>query len=191
MKNTAAGPGGGADLGRGVSVAPPPTCPPAEPAPAAIADCREHSEGAVGLGHWVLSAPATRGRVVLLPHTRTEPPDIRPTHRRAASANGMNHDDSPRQHPAQSDGTTCVIAASRQWHDVELAMKVARHSFDRWLTADHEDTPSLAIIHAHHTRTAVREAARAITMLIDTFLIQETELITTLARTTDTPTQRR
>jgi hypothetical protein len=30
--------------------------------------------------------------------------------------------------PSQSDGTTRVIAANGQWHDAELAMKVAQHS---------------------------------------------------------------
>jgi hypothetical protein len=34
-----------------------------------------------------------------------------------------------------------VIAANTQWRDAELALKVARHSFERWLVAGHEDTP--------------------------------------------------
>jgi hypothetical protein len=50
----------------------------------------------------------------------------------------------------------------------ELALTVARHSFDRWFVAGHQDTPSLAIMHAHHTHVALHEAARAITMLVDT-----------------------
>ncbi|MGH3830751.1 MAG: hypothetical protein ACRDRS_09940 [Pseudonocardiaceae bacterium] len=136
-------------------------------------------------------SPATRGRVVLLPHTQTEPTDTRPTYHPAARVAGMNHNDSPGRRLAQSDGTTRAITASRQWHDVELAVKVARHSFDRWLTADHEDIPSLTTMHAHHTRTAVHEAARAITTLINTLQTQETELITTPARNTDESTQRR
>jgi hypothetical protein len=45
----------------------------------------------------------------------------------------MNQDDSPPQHPAHSAGTTRVIAANRQWHNAELALKAARHSFERWL----------------------------------------------------------
>jgi hypothetical protein len=73
--------------------------------------------------------PATRVRVVLLPHAQTESADTRPHHRRAGRANGMNQDNSPRQDPIQSDGTTRGIAASTQWYDVESAMKVARHSF--------------------------------------------------------------
>jgi hypothetical protein len=103
----------------------------------------------------------------------------------------MNHDDSPRQHPTQNDGTTRAITTSTQWHDAELALKVARHSFDRWLVAGHEDTPSPAIMHAYHTHTALHEAARAITMLIETFRAEATALITTPAHGTDTPTQRR
>jgi hypothetical protein len=101
----------------------------------------------------------------------------------------MNHDDSPRQHRIQSNGTTGAIAVSTQWHDAELAMKVARHSFDRWLTAGHEDTPSLAIMHAYRTHTALHEAARAITMLIETFRVEAAALITTPAQGTDIPTQ--
>jgi hypothetical protein len=104
--------------------------------------------------------------------------------------NGMNHDDSPPQHPAQSDGTTRVIAANRQWHDAELALKVARHSFERWLLAGHEDTPSPAIMHANHTHEALHEAARAITMLIETVRAEATTRITTPARGTNI-TQRR
>jgi hypothetical protein len=127
---------------------------------------------------------ATRVPVVLLPHTATEPTDIPPTPRRAARANGINHDQFPRHHRVHSDATTPVIAA-RQWHDAELAMKLARHSFERWFTASDQDTPSLAIIHAHHTRTALHEAARAITTLINTLDTEEPELITTPARDTN------
>lgn len=91
----------------------------------------------------------------------------------------MNHHDSPPPHPAHSDGTTRVIAANRQWHDAELALKVARHSFERWLLADHEDTPSPASMHAYHTHQALHEAARAITTLIETFRAEATARITT------------
>jgi Sigma-70, region 4 len=134
---------------------------------------------------------APRQRVVLLPHTRTEPTDIRPNNRHAGRGKGMNQDDSLRQHPSQSDGTTRTIAVSVQWHDAELAMKVARHSFERWLVAGHKDTPSPATTHAYHTHTALHEAARAITMLIETFRAEATALITTPALSTDIPTQRR
>jgi hypothetical protein len=79
----------------------------------------------------------------------------------------MKQDGSPRQHPAQSGGTS-AIAANTQWHDAELAMKVARNSYERWLAAGHNDTPSPAIMHAYHTHTALREAARVITVLIET-----------------------
>jgi hypothetical protein len=132
----------------------------------------------------------TRVQVVLLPRTRPEPTDTRPVNRRVRRVNGMNHDESPRHHPAHSDGTTRAITASRQWHDAELAMKAARHSYERWLVAGHEDIPSLAIMHAHHTRTAVHEAARAIATLIETLGAEATTL-TTPARRTDIPTQRR
>jgi hypothetical protein len=44
-----------------------------------------------------------------------------------------------------------VITAKVQWHDAELALTVARHSYDRWLAAVHQDTPSLATMHAYHT----------------------------------------
>jgi hypothetical protein len=64
-------------------------------------------------------------------------------------------------------------------------MKVARQSFDRWLTASDQDTPSLASMHAHSTRTAVHEAARTIATLINTLDAEATELITTPARDTD------
>ena len=70
-------------------------------------------------------------------------------------------------------------------------MKVARYSFDRWLTAGDEYTPSLAIRHAYHTHTALHEAARVITMLIETFRVEAAVLITTPARGTDIPTPRR
>jgi hypothetical protein len=103
----------------------------------------------------------------------------------------MNHDDSPRQHLAQSDGNTRAIAANTQWHDAELAMTVARHTFERWLVAGHEDTPSLAIMHAHHTHTALHEALRAITMLIETFRVEAAALVTSPARGNDITTQRR
>jgi len=227
--STAAGPGGGATLGWGASVAPSPTFPPAEPEPAATTASDEHRDRALDAGrcarlpaliatlpspdreivllrvvagvpipdivtalgvtptairsaeHQALGAlqPAatanslpsfTRVRMVLLPHAPTEPTDTRPTNRHAGTVTGMNHAKSPPHHPAQNDATTRAITASRQWHDAELAMKVARHSLDRWLVADHEHTPSLAIMHAHHTRTAVHEAARAITMLVETLV---------------------
>lgn len=199
---TAGGLGGGAAPGWGVPVAPPPIVPSRVTAGASTPDLvaawgvtptamrpAEHQARSApqpamtGTG----LPPTTRGRVVLLPHTQTEPTDTRPAHRRATRANGMNHNESPQRYPAQSDGTTSAITASRQWHDVELAVKAARHSFDRWLTANHEDTPFLVTMHAHHTRTAVHEAARAITILIDTLEPQETEPINTPARNTENP----
>jgi hypothetical protein len=93
----------------------------------------------------------------------------------------MNQDDSPRPPPAHNGGTTRVLAANTQWHDAELALKVARHNFDRWLVAGHENTPSLALMHAHHTHVALHEAARAITMLVDTVHAEKAALITTPA----------
>ena len=244
---TTAGPGGGAALGWGTSVAPPPICSPVEPAGAAPSGSGEHSELPVDAGYCVrlpalvatLSSPdreivllrvvagvsipdivvalgvtpaavcraehqalialqpaatahgpppATRQRVVLLPHARTVAPNTRPGNRRPGGGHGMNHDDSPRQHRTHSDGITRGAAASAQWHDAELAMKVARHSFDRWLTAGEEDTPSLTIVHAYHTHVALHEAARVITMLIETFRVEAAALITTPARGTDIPT---
>jgi hypothetical protein len=128
--------------------------------------------------------PRTRVPVVLLPHARTEPTDTRPTTHRAGRVTGMNHDQSPRHHPARSDTTTLAIAA-RQWHDTELAIKVARHSFDRWLTASDQGTPSLTSIHAHPTRTAVHEAARTIATLINTLDAEATQTDHHPARDTD------
>jgi hypothetical protein len=93
----------------------------------------------------------------------------------------MNQDDSPQPPPAQNGGTTRVIAANTKWHDAELALKVARHSFERWLVAGHEDTPSLATMHAYHTHEALHEAARAITMIIETVRAETAALITTPA----------
>jgi sigma-70-like protein len=112
--------------------------------------------------------PATRGRVVLLPHARNNPTDAPPDNRRAGRATGMNPDDPPRPHPAQNGHTTGAITANTQWHDAELALKVAEHSYEEWLVAGHEDTPSLATMHANHTHEAQGEAARAITMPIET-----------------------
>jgi hypothetical protein len=103
----------------------------------------------------------------------------------------MNPDDAPRRPPAHGDDATGAITTSRQWHDAELAMKVARHSFEGGLVAGHEDTPSLALGHAYHTHTALHEAARAITALIDTFRVEAAALITSPAQDTDTPAQRR
>jgi hypothetical protein len=47
-------------------------------------------------------APATRVRVVLLPHTRTEPPDIQANNRRTERSKSMNQGDSSRQHSTHS-----------------------------------------------------------------------------------------
>jgi hypothetical protein len=132
--------------------------------------------------------PATRVRVVLLPHA--EATDTRAHHRRTGRTNGMSQNGSPRHHSTPSGDTTRGIAARTQWHDVELAMKVARHSLERWLVADHEDTPSAALMHACHTHTALCEAARATAVLIET-VHAETTLITSPAQGTGIPTQRR
>jgi hypothetical protein len=59
-----------------------------------------------------------------------------------------------------------VIAANTQWHDPELVLKMAVHSYDRELVAGDEDTCSLAMMHAYHVHEALQEASRAITMLI-------------------------
>ena len=135
--------------------------------------------------------PPARKRVVLLPHARTAPTDTRPNNRRTGRGPSMNHDDAPRRHPAQGDDTGGAITMKRQWHDAELAMKVARRSFDSWLVAGHEDTPSLALRHAYHTHTALHEAARAITALIETFRVEAAALITSPAQGTEVPAQRR
>jgi len=50
---TTAGPGGGAALGWGTSVAPPPICSPVEPAGAAPSGSGEHSELPVDAGYCV------------------------------------------------------------------------------------------------------------------------------------------
>lgn len=52
--------------------------PPVEPAPDAATDSQEHSQRPVDAG----LSPVTRQRVVLLPHTRIEPTDTRPSKRR-------------------------------------------------------------------------------------------------------------
>jgi hypothetical protein len=56
------------------SVAPPPLLSSIEPPPSASAESREHSQRPNGS-----SPPATRKRVVLLPHAQIESPDTRPT----------------------------------------------------------------------------------------------------------------
>jgi hypothetical protein len=134
---------------------------------------------------------AARQRVVLLPHVRPQPTGTRSNKGRTGRVPGMCHDDSLRQRPTQRDGTIRAIAASTQWHDAELALKVARHSFDNWLVAGHETGLSPALMHACHTHAALHEAARAITMLIETFRVETTTLVTSPAQGTDTPTRRR
>jgi hypothetical protein len=104
--------------------------------------------------------PPARKRVVLLPHARTEPTDTRPNNHRTGRGPGVNPDDAPRRPPAHGDDATGAITTSRRWHDAELAMKVARHSFDSWLIAGHQDTPALALRHAcHTTRPCTRRPA--------------------------------
>ncbi|MGH4011706.1 MAG: hypothetical protein ACRDTH_26665 [Pseudonocardiaceae bacterium] len=127
---------------------------------------------------------------MLLPHARTAPTGTQPDNRRAGRVEGMNQDDSPLRTPTQSDCTTRAITANRQWHDAELAMRVARHSFESWRAAGHEDTSSLSSMHAYHTHTALHEAARAITVLIETFRVEASVLITNPAHGTGIPTQR-
>lgn len=137
--------------------------------------------------------PATRERVVLLPHARTEPVGnpTRQSSPRRERAKGMNQDNSPRQPPPRGDDTARAIAANMQWHDAELAMKVARHSYESWLVAGHKDTRSSALMHAYHTHTALHEAARAISVLIETFRVEATMQATTPVPGTGVPTQRR
>jgi hypothetical protein len=103
----------------------------------------------------------------------------------------MTQDDCPRHHRAHNGGTTPVIAANTQWHDAELALKMARHSYDRWLITGGKDTRSPAIMHAYHTHEALHEAARAITTLIETFRAEAAALITTPAPGIDIPRSRR
>lgn len=166
-------------------MAPPLIFPPVEPAPAALTDSRQYSQRKVDAGQCArlpaliaaLSSPdppppAARVRVVLLPRGRTEPAGTDPTTAAQKGVNGMNQNGSSRHHLAESDGATRAIAASRQWHDVELALKVARHSFERWLVADHEDPPSPAVMHAYHTHETLHEAARVITVLIEFFRVE-------------------
>lgn len=109
--------------------------------------------------------PGTRVPVVLLPHAHHGP---------------------SLQQQADRDHAAAPVSAARQWHEAELAMKVARHSFDRWLTASDQDPHSVANMHAHHTRTAVHEAARAIATLLDTLDAEAPEL-TTPAQVTREP----
>ena len=135
--------------------------------------------------------PANRGRVVLLPHPRTELSNTPANNRRTTRGTGMNQDDFPRHRPAQNNDTNGSITTSSQWHDAELAMRVARHSFESWRVAGHEDTPSLAIMHAHRTHTALHEASRAISTLIETFRVEAATLRTRPVPSADIPTQRR
>jgi hypothetical protein len=99
----------------------------------------------------------------------------------------MNHDDSQRHHPAQSHAIPRASAASSQWYDAELAMKLARHSFEGWLAAGHDDASSSAMRHAYCTHEALHEAARAITLLIETIRAEAATLITTPAHDTHIP----
>ncbi len=70
-RTRAAGSGGAAPWR--ASVAPPPVFPPVEPTPAPSAEPRDHSHPCT---------PATRTRVVLLPHAPIQPTDTRTHHRR-------------------------------------------------------------------------------------------------------------
>lgn len=135
--------------------------------------------------------PEIRKRVVLLPHARAEPTDTRLNNRSTGRDAGMDQDDPSRCDPTQRDGVTGASITSGQWHDVELAMKVARHSFESWLVAGHEDTPSLAVMHAYRTHAALHEAARAITTLIETFRAEASTRITSPVHGTEIPAQRR
>jgi len=159
--------------------------------PGVVGPAQHQALGALRPAATAHGLPPARKRVVLLPHARTEPADTRPNNRRAGRGPGVNPDDVPRRPPAHGDDATGAITTSGRWHDAELAMKVARHSFDSWLIAGHQDTPSLALGHACHTHTALHEAARAITALIDTFRVEAAALITSPAQDTDTPAQRR
>jgi hypothetical protein len=99
----------------------------------------------------------------------------------------MNHDDSRRHHPARSHAITRATAASSRWCDAELAMNRARHSFEGWLAAGHEDGSTSAMRHAYCTHEALHEAVRAITMLIETIRDQAATLTTTPAHDTHIP----
>jgi hypothetical protein len=134
--------------------------------------------------------PGTRQRVVLLPHVRAELTDIRPKSRHTGGVTGMDQDNSPRRDAPQSDGRTRVIAANLQWHDAELALKVARHCFERWRVAGPQDAPLPATMHAYHTHVALHEAARVIAMLIETFRLEANARSTTEAPDTGIPIQR-
>jgi hypothetical protein len=100
----------------------------------------------------------------------------------------MNQDDFARQQRVQSNDNTRAIVTNTMWHDAELALRVARHSFENWRVATYEDTSSSALMHAYHTHEALHEAARSITTLIDTFRAEASALIATPARSTDIPT---
>ncbi|MGB9280271.1 MAG: sigma factor-like helix-turn-helix DNA-binding protein [Pseudonocardiaceae bacterium] len=130
---------------------------------------------------------STRQRVVLLPHTHT---DTRPTNGHTAGVTGMNQDSPPRHHPTRSAGGTRAVATTMQWHDAELAMKVARHTFEEWLLAGQEDPSSPATMQAYHTHAALHEAARVIAMLIETFRVDVSALISAPTRDTGVLTQR-
>ncbi len=132
--------------------------------------------------------PAARQRVVLLPHARTELSDTRPNNRCTGRATGMDQGDSPRQH---STGGTRAIATATQWHDAELAMKVAGRSFEEWLLAGQEDPSSPATMQAYHTHVALHEAARVIATLIEAFRVEVSGLISAPMRGADIPAQRR
>ncbi|HEX5347778.1 MAG TPA: hypothetical protein VFW64_11875 [Pseudonocardiaceae bacterium] len=197
-------------------MAPPPILQSVEAAPTATRDSREHCHHRVVARHrapppaliappsplerrpQILRAsqpatgppPATRQRVVLLPHVRAELTDIRPQSRRAGGVTGMDQDKSPRQHPPQNDGRTRVIAANLQWHDAELALKVARHCFERWRVAGPQGSPLPATMHAYHTHVALHEASRVIAVLIETFRVEANARITIPGSGAGVPAQR-
>ena len=53
-------------------------------------------------------------------------------------------------------------------------MNVARRCFEGWLQASPKDPPSTPNMHAYHTHEALHEAARAISLLIETFRAEAT-----------------
>jgi hypothetical protein len=84
--------------------------------------------------------------------------------------------------PTHHDDThRAGIGCLQQWQDAELAMTRARRCFEGWRQASGADRPSTAIRHAYHTHEALHEAARALSLLIETFRVEAMPRATTPA----------
>jgi hypothetical protein len=76
----------------------------------------------------------------------------------------------PAQHlQSQHELVDGKVLALCQWQDADMAINAARHYFKTWL---HSDTSAIFRLYAYHTHEALREATRAIDVLIETLRVE-------------------